>query len=199
MEYIYKENKKAAPVFVLLHGTGGDETDLISFARLLNPTFNILGIRGNVKENGMNRYFKRHEEGRYDWDDLHFRGEELYKFIVERSEEYKFKLEDVILIGFSNGANIAVEMILQYPHSFKRAMLFAPMYPRTVEGINSYDDLQIFLSLGKWDPIVPQIESERVINLFERQGAEVSTTWVVGHKINHQAKMEAKKWLNETF
>ena len=70
MEHIYNEKKKGAPVFVLLHGTGGTETDLVPLAELLNPEYNVLGIRGNVQENGMNRYFKRHGEGQYDWEDL---------------------------------------------------------------------------------------------------------------------------------
>src|SRR5699024_10943997 len=113
MEYIYRENKKGAPVFILLHGTGGSETDLVPVAEMLDSEYSILGIRGNVQENGMNRYFKRHGEGQYDWEDLDYRGKELYDFIVEKSEEYDFKLEDTVLVGFSNGSNIAIQMILQ--------------------------------------------------------------------------------------
>lgn len=87
MEHIYNENKKGAPVFVLLHGTGGTETDLLPLAQALNSEYNVLSIRGNVKENGMNRYFKRLGEGNYDWEDLEFRGNELYEFIAEKAKE----------------------------------------------------------------------------------------------------------------
>ncbi len=197
MEHIYKENKKGAPVFVLLHGTGGTETDLVPLAGLLNPEYNVLGIRGNVQENGMNRYFKRHGEGKYDWEDLEFRGNELYAFIVEKSKEYDFKLEDVVFVGFSNGSNIAIQMMLQNPGTFKKAALFAPLYPADVEEKQDFSEVDVFLSLGKGDPIVPETESERVIRLFEERGADVTTAWVNGHSLTQEVALEAKNWLDE--
>lgn len=196
MNYIYKEKKKGAPVFVLLHGTGGTETDLVSLAELLDPDYNILGIRGNVQENGMNRYFKRHGEGQYDWEDLEFRGNELYKFIVEKSKEYDFKMEDVVLVGFSNGSNIAIQMMLQQPESFKKAALFAPLYPADVSEKLDFRNVDVFLSLGKGDPIVPESESLRVIDLFKDRGAELTTVWVNGHSLTQEAAQQAKRWLS---
>lgn len=196
MEHLYNEKKKGAPVFVLLHGTGGTERDLLPLAELLNPEYNVLSVRGNVQENGMNRYFKRHGEGQYDWEDLEFRGNELYEFIVEKSKEHDFKLEDVVFVGFSNGSNIAIQMMLQQPETFKRAALFAPLYPADVEEKQDFNDVDVFLSLGKGDPIVPEAESERVINLFEERGADVEVTWVNGHSLTQDAAMEAKNWLN---
>lgn len=197
MEHIYNEKKKGAPVFVLLHGTGGTENDLIPLAELLNPEYNVLGIRGNVQENGMNRYFKRHGEGQYDWEDLEFRGNELYEFIVEKSKEHDFKLEDVVFVGFSNGSNIAIQMMLQQPDTFKKAALFAPLYPADVEEVQDFSDVEVFLSLGKGDPIVPESESERVISLFKERGADVTTVWVNGHSLTQDAATEAKNWLNK--
>lgn len=196
MEHLYNEKKKGAPVFVLLHGTGGTERDLLPLAELLNPEYNVLSVRGNVQENGMNRYFKRHGEGQYDWEDLEFRGNELYEFIVEKSKEHDFKLEDVVFVGFSNGSNIAIQMMLRQPETFKRAALFAPLYPADVEEKQDFNDVDVFLSLGKGDPIVPEAESERVINLFEERGADVEVTWVNGHSLTQDAAMEAKNWLN---
>lgn len=195
MEYIYKENKKDAPVFVLLHGTGGSENDLVPLAEFLDKEYNILAIRGNVQENGMNRYFKRHGEGRYDWEDLDFRGNELYTFILEKSKEYSFKMEEVILIGFSNGSNIAIKMMIQQPHLFKKAALFAPMYPTDLDEEQIFKQTKVFLSLGKNDPIVSEAESIRVVNLFKQRGAEVTTFWVKGHHLNQEAALEVKKWL----
>ncbi|MGM8212199.1 alpha/beta hydrolase [Virgibacillus sp. W0430] len=197
MKYIYNENKKGAPVFILLHGTGGSETDLVSLAELLNPEYNVLGIRGNVQENGMNRFFKRHGEGQYDWADLEFRGNELYKFIVEKSNEYDFKLEDAVFVGFSNGSNIAIQMMLQHPATFKKAALFAPLYPADVAEKQDFSDVKVFLSLGKGDPIVPESESKRVINLFKERGAEVTTAWVNGHSLTQEVALKAKNWLKK--
>lgn len=196
MKHIYNENKKGAPVFVLLHGTGGTEHDLVSLAELLNPEYNVLGIRGNVQENGMNRFFKRHGEGQYDWEDLEFRGNELYEFIVEKSKEYDFKLEDVVLVGFSNGSNIAIQMMLEQPDVFKRAALFAPLYPADVTQKQDLSGVKVFLSLGKGDPVVPEQESERVIRLFEERDADTTVAWVNGHSLTQEVALEAKAWLN---
>ena len=197
MEHIYKEKKKGNPVFVLLHGTGGTENDLIPLAELLNSEYNILSVRGNVQENGMNRYFKRHGEGQYDWEDLDFRGNELYAFIEEKAKEHDFVLEDVIFVGFSNGSNIAINLMLRAEDKFKKAMLFAPLYPADIEEKQDFSAAQVFLSLGKGDPIVPESESERVIKLFEDRGADVSTVWVNGHSLTQDAAQEAKAWLDK--
>ena len=197
MEHIYNENKKGAPVFVLLHGTGGTETDLLPLAQALNPEYNVLSIRGNVKENGMNRYFRRLGEGNYDWEDLEFRGNELYKFIADRAEEHDFKLKDVIFAGFSNGSNIAIQLMLQQEEKFKKAMLFAPLYPTDLEKKHDFSDVEVFLSLGKGDPIVPESESERVIKLFEDRNAAVTTVWVNGHTLPQEALIAGREWLNK--
>lgn len=197
MEYIYKENKKGAPTFVLLHGTGGSETDLLSLSDLLNPNYNVLGIRGDVQENGMNRFFKRHREGEYDWEDLEVRGENLYKFIVEKSQQYNFDIADVVLVGFSNGSNIAIKVMLQYPEAFKKAALFAPMYPTDVPVEQDFSEIEVFLSLGKGDPIVSEAESVRVIDLFKKRNAEVTVAWVNGHTLTQEVALKAKSWLNK--
>ena len=197
MEHVYKENKKGAPVFVLLHGTGGTETDLLPLAQALNPEYNVLGIRGNVKENCMNRYFRRLGEGNYDWEDLEFRGNELYTFIAEKAKEYDFKLEDVIFVGFSNGSNIAIQLMLQQADKFKKAMLFAPLYPADIEVKEDFSDVNVFLSLGKADPIVPEVESERVIQLFENRNADVTHIWVKGHTLPQEALAAGKAWLDK--
>lgn len=197
MEHIYNENKKGAPVFVLLHGTGGTETDLLPLAQALNPEYNVLSIRGNVKENGMNRYFRRLGEGNYDWEDLESRGNELYKFIADKAEEHDFKLRDVIFVGFSNGSNIAIQLMLQQEEKFKKAMLFAPLYPTDLEKKHDFSDVKVFLSLGKGDPIVPESESERVIRLFEERNADVTHIWVNGHTLPQEALVAGKEWLNK--
>lgn len=196
MEYIYKENAKDAPVFTLLHGTGGNEESLVPLAETLDPNYNILSIRGNVNEDGMNRFFKRHGEGQYDWDDLKQRGEELYNFIQKKSEEYVFDLDKVVLVGFSNGSNIAIQMMLQHPKAFNKAALFAPLFPTEVEADKDFSDLDVFLSLGKGDPIVTEEESHRVIDLFKERKADVTTAWGNGHFITQDVALKAKEWLN---
>ena len=198
MLHIYKEGKKGKPVFVVLHGTGGTEHDLIPLAEMLNSDYSILSIRGNVQEGGMNRYFKRHGEGQYDMEDLEFRGKELLDFIEESAEKHGFKTEDVIPIGFSNGSNIAINMMLRDEADFKKALLFAPLYPVDLSDNNKdLSDAKVFLSLGKGDPIVPEDESEKVVEIFKERGADVQHTWVNGHSLPQEVAMEAREWLNK--
>lgn len=194
--YIYNEGKAGEPVIVLLHGTGADENNLIPVSDALAPDATVLSIRGNVSENGMNRYFKRHGEGHYDVEDLNKRGKELYDFIEQKAEEYNFALEDVILFGFSNGSNIGINMLLLEKAKFNKAMLFAPMYPVEIEAGPDLSDAKILLSMGENDPIVPKEESDRVIKIFKSRGAKVDQVWVNSHEINEKNLIAAKQWLN---
>ena len=198
MLHIFKAGKKGEPVFVVLHGTGGTEHDLIPLAEMLNSDYSILSIRGNVQEGGMNRYFKRHGEGQYDVEDLEIRGKELLDFIEESAEKHDFKTEDVIPIGFSNGSNIAINMMLRDEADFRKALLFAPLYPVDLSDNNKdLSDAEVFLSLGKGDPIVPEDESEKVVEIFKARGADVKHTWVNGHSLPQEVATEAREWLNK--
>lgn len=195
--FIYNEGKAGEPVIVLLHGTGADENNLIPVSDALAPDATVLSIRGNVSENGMNRYFKRHGEGHYDVEDLNKRGKELYDFIEQKAEEYNFALEDVIMFGFSNGSNIGINMLLLEKAKFNKAMLFAPMYPVEIEAGPDLSDAKILLSMGENDPIVPKEESDRVIEIFKSRGAKVDQVWVNSHEINEKNLITAKQWLNK--
>ena len=112
MEYIFKPGIKGKPVFVLLHGTGGDERDLLPLAEMLDKDYGVLSVRGQEPENGMNRFFKRTGMGQYDLENLDFRGRELLDFVKEQAEKNDFNVEDAIFVGFSNGSNIAINMLL---------------------------------------------------------------------------------------
>lgn len=194
-EYIYKEGQPGHPIFILLHGTGGDEKNLLPVAEFLDPQAGVLSIRGNVSENGMNRFFKRHGEGNYDIQDLMTRGQELYEFIEEKAEEHKFSLEDAIYFGFSNGSNIAINMMLLDGSKVNKAMLYAPMYPIDIEATVELSDAKVFLSMGENDPIVPIVESNRVINLFKDLNSEVTELWVNSHELNQDNLLAGKQWL----
>ncbi|WP_239724268.1 MULTISPECIES: methylhydroquinone degradation carboxylesterase MhqD [Mammaliicoccus] len=196
MKHIFKQGEQGKPVFLLLHGTGGDERDLLPLAEMLDPSYNVLSVKGEISENGMARYFKRRAEGDYDLEDLEYRGQELYDFIKESSKEYEFNLEDVIPVGFSNGSNMAINLILRESTPFQKALLFAPLYPLDLQD-NQKDlsNFKVFLSMGKQDPIVTQEQSERVIEIFKERGAEVHETWVNSHEITQEAVLSAKEIL----
>lgn len=194
--YIYNEGKADEPVIVLLHGTGADENNLIPVTNAIAPDSTVLSIRGNVSENGMNRYFKRHGEGHYDVEDLMTRGKELYDFIVEKTKEYNFELEDVVLFGFSNGSNIGINMMLLEDSKINKGMLYAPMYPVDLTDGPDLSDVKVLLSMGENDPIVPKSESDRVIDIFESRGAKVDQVWVNSHEINEKNLIAGKQWLD---
>ncbi|SCS37084.1 methylhydroquinone degradation carboxylesterase MhqD [Staphylococcus caeli] len=194
MEYIFRAGDTNAPTLILLHGTGGDEHDLLPLSELLNPKYNVLSIRGEVSENGMNRFFKRHGEGQYDLEDLKLRTDRLILFLKEAAERYGFDLTQAIPVGFSNGSNIAISMILHQDISFKAALLYAPLYPVDIANDKDLSDMKVLLSMGEHDPIVTKEDSMHVIDIFEKRGAEVTQVWVNSHELT-QAGVEAGREL----
>ena len=148
MEHIYRPGKDNAPTLILLHGTGGDETDLIPLGTALNPNYNLLSIRGEVNENGMNRYFKRLAEGVYDDEDLEYRGQRLLGFIYEAAEQYQFDLKRTALVGFSNGSNIAINLMLRDKAPFK-SITICPTLSNRRPTSKDMSDVDVLLSMGK--------------------------------------------------
>ncbi|PHK49646.1 methylhydroquinone degradation carboxylesterase MhqD [Staphylococcus edaphicus] len=196
MEHIFKEGESNAPTFLLLHGTGGDENDLLPLSQLLNPNFNVLSVRGEVSENGMNRFFKRFDEGQYDIEDLELRTNRLTSFLHEAAERYGFDLSQVIPVGFSNGANIAISMILHQDILFETALLYAPLYPIDITNDKDLSGMKVLLSMGENDPIVTTKDSERVIEIFESRGANVTQVWVNSHELTQAGVTAGQDLLN---
>lgn len=195
MNYIYKEGNKELPLLVMLHGTGGDERQMMPLASSISPESSVLSVRGNVSENGMNRYFKRKAEGVYDVEDLHFRGKELLDWIVEFGKENDLDLSQAVFVGFSNGSNIAMNMMLREDTLIHQGILLAPMYPVEVPTDLDLSSTRVFLSMGENDPICTVQDSENVISIFERGGAEVTTFWVNSHEVTQASLDAAKEWL----
>src|SRR3954463_13661772 len=118
-----------APTLLLLHGTGGDENDLLSLGHELWPGAALLGVRGKVLENGMPRFFRRFAEGVFDVEDLKSRTEELANFIDAAAEHYQFRKRHLVAVGYSNGANIAASLMFLHPHYLAAGVLFRAMVP----------------------------------------------------------------------
>src|SRR5690348_13050494 len=141
--------KLNSPTLLLLHGTGGDERDLLPLGRELWPGAALLGIRGRVLENGMPRFFRRFAEGVFDVEDLKFRTEELAHFIDAASERYDFSKKGLIAVGYSNGANIAASLVLLHPHYLAVAVLFRAMMPFVPDLIRDFSHLSVFIGAGR--------------------------------------------------
>jgi phospholipase/carboxylesterase len=188
---------KTFTTFLLLHGTGGNEQDLIPLAYKLDKSAAILSPRGKVLENGITpRFFRRLAEGVFDLEDLKFRTNELADFVNDASKAYGFDLQHVIAIGYSNGANIAASMLLLRPEILSSAILFRAMVPLVPRTLPNLSKKYIFISSGLYDPIVSRQEAEKLFGLFENAGAKVSLSWQeTGHELTTDEIRKAKEWL----
>lgn len=192
-----KGGGKSVPTFLLLHGTGGNEEDLIPVAREISSEAAILSPRGKILEDGIAaRFFRRLAEGVFDLEDLRFRTNELANFVNNASKTYGFDLQHVIALGYSNGANIASSMLLLRPEVLSAAILFRAMVPFVPNTLPDLSNKYIFMSSGLYDPIIPKQEAERLFSLFKNRGAKVSISW---QNSGHELVMEDVKKAKESF
>lgn len=194
MIHIYKENDSSAVTLLLLHGTGGDEKDLLPLADIIDPNANILSVRGQVLENGSNRFFRRLAMGVFDLEDLVFRTKRLKEFVDWAADHYHFDRNRVVAIGYSNGANIAASMLFHYSDALQRAILFHPMVPIRKE-LPNLTGVGVFISAGQNDPICPPEESQQLSELLSSAKAEVHLSWQPGgHRLSMEEIIEVKAW-----
>jgi predicted esterase len=191
-----KERKKPTMTLLLLHGTGGNEDDLIPVGQMLSSNAALLSPRGKVLENGLPRFFMRLSEGVFDLEDLRFRTQELAKFVKEATIAYSFDLNKTIAIGFSNGANIAASLLLSYPETIKGAILFRAMIPFIPDNLPDLSDKHVLLSAGLTDPIVPKEQVDGLLRLFQDTRSNITLKLQqAGHNLTDEDKLEAKEWL----
>ena len=184
-----------APTLLLLHGTGGDEHDMLPLGGLA-PGAALLSPRGKVLEHGMPRFFRRLAEGVFDVEDLKFRAHELADFIGAAAARYGFDPARVIALGYSNGANIASAIMLLRPGVLRRGVLLRAMVPLEPEPLPSIDGTRVLISNGRMDPIVSPDETERLAKLLQRAGADVEVHWQpAGHQLMPGDFAVAKTWL----
>lgn len=201
MEHVFiKGSNEQAPTFLLLHGTGGNEKDLLGLGREMNPEASLLGVRGSEVENGMPRFFKRLGMGVFDLDNLELRTKELAVFIDEAAKEYDFDRDNVIAIGYSNGANIAANLFFQVGKVVKGAILHHPMIPREDVTLPDLTGLRVFITAGENDQMCPIEQSTGLKDYLEDAGADVKMYW---HQYGHQLTMDevqaAKEWVERSF
>ncbi|MDQ2666617.1 MAG: alpha/beta hydrolase [Gemmatimonadota bacterium] len=166
-----------ARTILLLHGTGGDETDLLPLGRMLSPGSALLGVRGNVLENGAPRFFRRLAEGVFDIEDLHRRTSDLADFVAAASTAYGFDPTLLHALGYSNGANVAASLLLSRPGALAAAVLFRAMVPFEPAGPVDVSGKRVLISAGEFDAMIPRSGSERLATLLRAGGAEVTLAW----------------------
>jgi phospholipase/carboxylesterase len=195
--FVPAEDPASRETLVVLHGTGGDENDLIGIGQAIAPGAAILSPRGNVLENGAPRFFKRLAEGVFDPKEVRSRAEELARFVRAATVTYRLDPTRIFAFGYSNGANVASTVMLVEPGIFVGSILLRPMLVYEPTEKTHLSGSSVLISAGRMDHIVPSESVERLAKLLESAGAEVTVKWqLTGHNLLPSEAREAADWLS---
>ncbi len=184
-----------APTLLLLHGTGGNEDDLLPVGGMLDERAALLSPRGKVLEHGMPRFFRRLAEGVFDHEDLMRRTHELAGFVERSVDEYDIDQRRLFAVGFSNGANIAASLLLAYPRLLAGAVLLRAMVPFEPDSAPDLSGIPVYLAAGRSDQMVPPENTERLAQVLREAGADVTLDWQPGgHGIGPDEIQAAQNW-----
>ena len=199
MKYVHywrAADDPAARTLLMLHGTGGDEHDLLPVAETLDAGANVLSPRGNVLENGAPRFFARFGPGRLDVEDLKRRTHDLADFVLEAAKEYGFDAGNVVAFGYSNGANIAASLLFLRPETVRAAVLARAMMPYEPPKPPAVSGRRALVLAGAGDPYSSGAASDRLAAVLREGGANVTVNVArAGHELTPQDVLIARSWL----
>lgn len=196
LHHRFEPGQPERPTLLLLHGTGGDENDLLPLGRELLPGAALLSPRGAVLERGQPRFFRRLAEGVFDLEDLQLRTTELAAFVREAAATYRLDSKRIVAVGFSNGANIAASLLLADTGVLAGAVLLRPMVPFEPRQRPHLSGIPVLLSAGRNDPIVAPTLVERLGVLLSEGGAAVEMKWrAAGHGLTQGDVEDAAAFL----
>lgn len=197
-QYVPPSGRSDGVTLLLLHGTGGDEHDLLPLGRALLPGAGLLSPRGKVLEHGAPRFFRRLAEGVFDLDDLRRRTVELTQFVTAAVARNGLDAARIMAVGFSNGANIAASVLLSDPATLAGGVLFRAMVPFEPTDKVDLSGKAVLLSAGTADPLIPASGTERLEALLRDRGADVELAWQqAGHGLVEGDVAGAKRWLED--
>ncbi|PZQ44123.1 MAG: phospholipase [Micavibrio aeruginosavorus] len=195
-KHIFVPGDLSLPVLLLLHGTGGDEHDLVELGQSVSPGSAILSVRGKVLENGMPRFFRRLAEGVFDLADLNFRTNELADFIAQARVQYGLSESRVIAMGYSNGANIVASILFSRPEALQGAILLRAMVPFRPKELPDLRGKKILMLSGLMDQIIPIENSKTLTGLLQDAGADVTfDVKPAGHGLTQADFLAIKNWM----
>lgn len=197
--YIYLEKDKTKPVFVLFHGTGGNEKDLISLAETINPDYSILSLRGNVSENGLLRFFKRKAMNDIDLDNLQENTEKVIDFLKSAYQEFGLTNQKKIALGYSNGANF-IAAIEQNDTSLFDGVIISHGNLYLPKPLLKHPELKVLVTMGDNDRMIPPIKTRQMAQQFLDNGSDVTLySHSMGHSLTRDEVESMKKWVETSF
>lgn len=189
-----KPGAEGKPIFFVFHGTGGDENQFFEFGADVVPGATIVSPRGDVSEYGAARFFRRTGEGVYDMADLARATDKMADFVATLKAEHK--AGEVIGLGFSNGANILANLLIEKGDLFDRAVLMHPLIPFSPKDNPALSAVKVLVTAGRADPICPAPVSEALADYLVRQGADVTVDWHDGgHEIRRNEIEAVQRFL----
>ncbi|WP_197318867.1 alpha/beta hydrolase [Saccharomonospora sp. NB11] len=195
-EHEFVEGSAGAPVLLLLHGTGGSPTDILSLGKELCPASPMIAPAGPVSEHGAARWFRRHAEGVFDTEDVVHRAGQLADFVTEARHRYGLDGRRLVAAGFSNGANIAAATVLLRPDVLREAVLFAAMLPIPEPPRHDLTGTRVLMANGRHDPMAPLVPAQELAAALRERGSDVTEHWHSGgHQITVDGMAAAKEWL----
>lgn len=197
MKSLYDAGQAGGKNLLLLHGTGGDETSLVDVARFLDGSCRILSFKGEVNEDGMNRFFKRNGLNQFDYESLEEETDKLYEAIKQESEDKGVDLADWVLVGYSNGANIAAHLLLERDTPLRYGIFFHPMSLEVHTKTSDLSDKRVWMSYGGVnDPIVSEQAFDELERAFVARNANVVVDWTeLGHQLSMDELKSARAFL----
>jgi phospholipase/carboxylesterase len=188
--------RPGAVPLLLLHGTGGNETDLLDLGRSLAPGSPLISPRGRVLENGMPRFFRRLAEGVFDLADLRLQAQELAGFVKAAGVHYGLGDSPPLALGYSNGANIAAALLLLHPGTLSGAVLLRPMVPLIPDSLPDLEGVRVLVAAGLRDPIAVPAQAQALGELLTRSGADLTLQWSnAAHGLVQDDLDAAERWL----
>ncbi|WP_457580449.1 alpha/beta hydrolase [Ensifer canadensis] len=172
-----KAGLPGTPIFFVFHGTGGDENQFFTFATQLMPAATIVSPRGDVSEHGAARFFKRTGEGVYDMTDLSRATKKMAEFVRILASEHQ--ASEVIGLGYSNGANILANVLIENG-LFDRAILMHPLIPFRPRDNAALAGRHVLITAGERDPICPAPQTQALADYFKAQGTVTNIEWHAG-------------------
>lgn len=194
LEHVIIE-KDINKVLVLFHGTGGNENDLLNLGESIDKNATLIGLRGNVIEGSLNRFFKRKAPGVFDVDNLKEETTHVYETLQTLTKQHQFNMSNVTLIGYSNGANMIGSLLFHYGDFVQSAILMHPMVPLKDFKVPRMNDLKLLITAGRNDPICDQKEATSLNTIFQKANASVSLNWYsYGHRISSKELIDIQDW-----